>query len=188
MSAMWRDFGCVQPARCCQSILPQSSHPNDCCAAEPSGGQIHTTRPELSFGVRPGNGRNGLITGRRPGNRTEWRLFDRLTGRRQPIAAGGASSGERQGHPQKRTILASKEISSPTLTLSDRGITHGPAEPTGTPPGNGPRGDSGRCLPGRSRMTARPGTPRGKGGVRGVRPASDHDWGPARVRQRDPSP
>jgi hypothetical protein len=55
------------------------------------------------------------------GNLAERQLSDLLTGGTRPTAAGGASSGERQGHPQKRTLPASKESSSPTLALSDKG-------------------------------------------------------------------
>jgi len=39
--------------QCCQSILPESCHPNDCCASEPAGGRIHTTRPYAKLSIRP---------------------------------------------------------------------------------------------------------------------------------------
>ena len=65
------------------------------------------------------------------GNLAERQLSDLLARGTRPTAAGGASSGERQGHPQKRTILASKESSSPTLALSDGGSPTGPRNPRG---------------------------------------------------------
>lgn len=75
----------LRPGTACSQPLT-AAFQIDRCTPQAAGRPIHTTRPKLPSGNRPGFDRNGFHTGHGPGRLAKWQLSDFSAGRKQHTA------------------------------------------------------------------------------------------------------